>query len=291
VTGSVLLLAIAPSILTVPGGRIEVTVEASPPALSREDLLSWVEGTARAVASYYGTFPVPSVRVAIRPGGRGKIGSGRTWGSSAGAAIEIYVGDATSAADLMEEWELTHEMVHLAFPSMGRGQSWIEEGLATYVEPIARVRAGRLKSDEIWKWLVWGLPQGDEAVARNGLDGARGQAATYWGGALFCFLADVEIRKRTDNRKSLDDGLRGIVRAGGNVTVSWDLPRTFAEGDRATGVPVLTELYEHMGKQPMTSNSTVLLSTLGVSGTRAAVVFDDKAPLAAIRHGIESGRP
>jgi hypothetical protein len=291
VTAGVLLLGIAPAVVAVPGGRIEVTIEASPPALSRADLLSWVEGSARAVASYYGTFPVPAVRLAIRPGGPGKIGGGRTWNTKAGAAIEIYVGDATSAADLMKEWELTHEMVHLAFPSMGRGQSWIEEGLATYVEPIARVRAGRLPSDEIWKWLVWGLPQGDAAVARNGLDGARGQEATYWGGALFCFLADVEIRKRTDNRKSLDDALRGIVRAGGNVTMSWDLPRTFAEGDRATGVPVLTELYERMGRKPMSSNATAVLASLGVSGTRSAVVFDDKAPFAAIRHGIESGKP
>ena len=33
---------------------------------------------------------------------------------------------------------------------------------------------------------------------------------------------------------------------------------------------VQTELHERMGKHPMTSNSTALPSTLGVSGTRAA---------------------
>jgi hypothetical protein len=290
VTAGILLLAIAPAVVVVPGGRIEVTVEASPPALSRTDLLSWVEGSAKAVASYYGAFPVPRVRLGIHPGSPGKIGAGRTWNTPEGPAIAIFVGDATSKADLLEDWELTHEMVHLAFPSMGPRQAWIEEGLATYVEPIARARAGRAKTDEIWRWLVWGLPQGDAAVAKSGLDGARGQGATYWGGALFCFLADVEIRKRTENRKSLDDALRGIVRAGGNVTVSWDLPRTFAEGDRATEVPVLSELYGRMGKQPMASNATALLASLGVSGDRSAVVLDDAAPLSAIRRGIETGR-
>ena len=289
-TGAIWLLALASSTVVVPGGRLEVTVEASPPALSRADLLAWVEGSAKAVAAYYGTFPVPNVRLTIHSGGPWKVGAGRTWNTPQGARIEIAVGDATSKADLMEDWELTHEMVHLAFPSMGRRQAWIEEGLATYVEPIARVRAGRAKSDEIWRWLVWGLPQGDEAVAKSGLDTARGRGATYWGGALFCFLADVEIRERTGNRKSLDDALRGIVRAGGNVTVSWDLARTFAEGDKATGVPVLTELYQRMGKEPMASNTTALLASLGVSGDRSAVVIDDEAPLSAIRHGIESGR-
>jgi hypothetical protein len=290
VTAAIWLLALTPSTVVVPGGRIEVAVEASPPALSQKDLLGWVEGTGKAVAAYYGTFPVPAVRLAIHPGGPGKIGGGRTWNTPEGARIEISVGDATSRADLMEDWELTHEMVHLAFPSMGRRQAWIEEGLATYVEPIARARAGRGKSDEIWRWLVWGLPQGEKAVAGAGLDRARGHDATYWGGALFCFLADVEIRKRTDNRKSLDDALRGIVRAGGNVTVSWDLARTFTEGDKATGVPVLTELYERMGKEPTTSDATALLASLGVSGDRSAVVFDEKAPLSAIRHGIETGQ-
>lgn len=289
-TAAIWLLALASSTVVVPGGSIAVTVEASPPALSRADLLGWVEGSARAVAAYYGTFPVPAVQLAIHPGGPGKVGGGRTWNTPEGARIEISVGDATSKADLMADWELTHEMVHLAFPSQGRRQAWIEEGLATYVEPIARARAGRGKTDEIWRWLVWGLPQGEKAVAGSGLDMARGHDATYWGGALFCFLADVEIRKRTDNRKSLDDALRGIVRAGGNVTVSWDLARTFAEGDKATGVPVLTELYERMGKEPMASDATAVLASLGVSGDRSAVTLDDKAPLSAIRHGIETGQ-
>jgi hypothetical protein len=291
VTAGVLLLGLAPTVLTVPGGRLEVRIDARPPAVSRADLLAWVEGSARAVAAYYGTFPVRSVRLSVEAGGAGRIGGGRTRNTPDGAAIEIAVGEATTPEDLAQDWELTHEMVHLAFPSVERRQAWIEEGLATYVEPIARARAGRGGTDEIWRWLAWGLPQGEAAVARAGLDSARGHGARYWGGALFCFLADVEIRRRTDNRRSLDDALRGIVCAGGNVTVSWDLERAFAAGDRATGVPVLMELYERMGGQPTVPDASALLAALGVSGTRSAVAFDDRAPLSAIRRGIETGRP
>jgi hypothetical protein len=43
---------------------------------------------------------------------------------------------------LNEDWELTHEMIHLAFPDMARNQHWIEEGISVYVEPIACVQAG-----------------------------------------------------------------------------------------------------------------------------------------------------
>ena len=147
------------------------------------------------------------------------------------ASITISVGNATTEADLAEDWELTHEMVHLAFPSMPRGRSWIEEGIAVYVEPIARARAGLASADNIWRWMIKGLPSGLDGVKERGLDASRSWGATYWGGALFCLLADIEIRERTDGRKSLDDALRGIVRAGGNVTVSWDLDQAFAAGD------------------------------------------------------------
>lgn len=41
---------------------------------------------------------------------------------------------------------MTHEMVHLAFPSVPDQHHWIEEGLATYVEPIARARASEISA-------------------------------------------------------------------------------------------------------------------------------------------------
>ncbi len=141
-------------------------------------------------------------------------------------------------------------MVHLAFPSM-EGHEWIEEGLATYVEPLARARANLAPSEDIWKWLLWGLPKGLSGIERRGVDRSSGWDATYWGGALYCFLADVEIRQRTDNKKSLDDALRGIVKAGGDVRASWPIERALKTGDAAVGVPVLEELYAKMSNGPV----------------------------------------
>lgn len=247
-----------------------------------------MEKSARAVAAYYGGFPVPSVALTIHTGRPGGIAGGRTFGDYGRARIMITAGEDTTAGDLRESWVLVHEMVHLAFPSM-TGHEWIEEGLATYVEPLVRARAGLIEPGEIWRWLLWGVPKGLDAVSQRGLDGARGWAATYWGGASFCFLADVEIREKTGNRKSLDDALRGIVRAGGNVTVSWPLSRVFSEGDRATGVPVLAALYAQMERGAPEVDLPALWHRLGVSASGDGIVFDDKAPLAAIRIGITNG--
>ena len=293
-TGALLLAlaaAAGPTVVEVPGGVVEVTLAAEPKGVTRAQFLAWVEGSARAVASYYGAFPVPRVLLTIRPGGAGKIGGGRTEGMSSTATIVISVGDATTEADLAADWELTHEMVHLAFPSMPRGKAWIEEGIAVYVEPIARARAGRASTDNIWRWMVKGLPDGLAGVERRGLDESHSWGATYWGGALFCLLADIEIRQRTDNRKSLDDALRGILRAGGNVTVSWDLDRAFATGDKATGVPVLSELHAKMGSKPVDVDLALLWKRLGISAGKSGITYDDTAPLAAIRRGIQTGSP
>ena len=196
---------------------------------SRADLLAWVGRAGRAVAAYYGGYPVERVDLTIRTGRGGGITGGRTFGDRGRAAIVITAGQDTTAADLASNWVLVHEMVHLAFPSM-TGHEWIEEGLATYVEPLARARAGLIAPDEVWRWLLWGLPKGVEGMGSRGLDDAGGWGATYWGGAVFCFLADVQIRERTGNRRSLDDALRGIVRAGGNVTVSWPIERALGGG-------------------------------------------------------------
>src|SRR3984893_16591878 len=140
------------------------------------------------------------------------------------------------ASDFSHAWTLTHEMVHLAFPSVAEEHHWIEEGSATYIEPIARARAGDLTPEKVWGDLVEGLPQGLPESGDQGLDFTPTWGRTYWGGAMFCLLADVQIRERTGGRLGLDHALQGILSAGGNITVDWDLARTFAAGDRATGV-------------------------------------------------------
>ena len=274
--------------IEVAGGVVEVSFAGAAESPSRAELLSWIEKAARAVASYYGGFPVSRVELTVRTGRPGGIAGGRTWGDRGGARILITVGEDTSAEDFRENWVLVHEMVHLAFPSM-TGREWIEEGLATYVEPLVRARAGLIAPEEIWRWLLWGVPRGLDGLGGRGLDQASGWAASYWGGATFCFLADLQIRERTGNRKSLDDALRGIVRAGGNVTVSWPIERAFEAGDQATGVPVLAELYATMGKSGTRIDVPALWKKLGVASSGNRIVYDDSAPLAAVRKGISHG--
>jgi hypothetical protein len=162
----------------------------------------------------------------------------------------------------------------------------MEEGLATYVEPIARVRIGNLRAQQVWSDLVRDLPQGLPEPGDRGLDFTPTWARTYWGGALFCFLADVEIRRRTSNAHGLEDGLRAILEAGGSIEHDWELERALRIGDQATGVPVLKNLYDKMRADPSPVDLETLWKELGIERQGRSVRFDDDAPLAAIRKAI-----
>ena len=128
------------STLIIAGSKIDVTIEAGKLNVSQPDLLRWVQNAAESVATYYARYPVPHVRILIIPASGSGVRHGQTFGFD-GGLIKIRVGSETQATELASDWMLTHEMVHLSFPSMADQHHWIEEGIAVYVEPIARIRS------------------------------------------------------------------------------------------------------------------------------------------------------
>jgi hypothetical protein len=233
---------------------------------------------------------VPQLRLVLRPVDGGGVRGGTTYGSSDDGQplIVIPLGREVSAEQLMDDWTLTHEMVHLSVPGVPHNSHWLEEGLATYVEPIARVQGGELGEARIWADMMHGMRKGLPAEGDEGLDHTPTWGRTYWGGALFCLLADVRIRQASGNRKGLQDALRGVLAAGGSIHVDWPVAQVFAIGDRATGTTVLTDMYRAMGNTPTPAPAELdkLWRDLGVQADGETVRFDDGAPLAAVRKAI-----
>jgi hypothetical protein len=270
--------------------KIDATVTGDARKVSDWQLKQWVQKAAEAVVAYYGRFPVPHVTLQIRSfDGRGVRG-GQTF-SRYGGFIRIAVGAQTTPEDLNSDWMLTHEMVHLTFPSMQDQHHWIEEGIATYVEPIARIQAGQFSAARMWFELVRDMPKGLPESGDRGLDHTHTWGRTYWGGALFCFLADLEIRRQTQNKKGLQDALRGILNAGGNMLEDWPIEKALQAGDRSVGVEVLVKLYERMRDHPMQVDLDSLWKQLGIRTENGALQFNDDAPLAAMRKSITAPGP
>jgi hypothetical protein len=273
-----------PERLDLGGARLDVYIGSDFP-LGNAVLLDWVRRSARAVMAYFGRFPVAQARVYITVTDRGRVSRGVSYGEG-GAHITISVGRGATVHDLNADWELTHEMVHFGFPSVKRRHYWIEEGTATYVEPIARAMTGILTGEQVWSDMRRDMPQGLPEADDQGLDHTHTWGRTYWGGALFCLAADVEIRRRTGNTMGLPDALRAINRAGGTIEAEWPLERALRIGDEATEGRTLTELYGKMASQPFAVDLNYLWEQLGVRDDSPGVALDPQAPLAPIREAI-----
>ncbi len=254
-------------------------------AVGQRRVAAWIDESARVVGDYYGRFPVDRTLLLVLPTqGRG-LGYGKALGG-AGASMLVPLGRRTDEAGLRDDWVLVHEMLHLGFPSLPRQHIWLAEGIATYVEPIARVRAGNMSSEAAWLGLVKGAPHGLPGPGDEGLDNTHTWGRTYWGGALFCLLVDLEIRERTQNRRSLDDALRAVLEQGGNITARWDVARVIEIGDAATGVTVLRDFYQTMALRRHDLDLKSIWTKLGIRPAGEGITFDDAAPLASIRKSI-----
>jgi hypothetical protein len=273
------------AVVKVSSATIDVTLPDGPMKLSRDELLGWVKASAATVANYYGHFPVPHLTLRMRETSGAGIRHGVTYPKD-GGLIFISVGTDADIAATKEDWVLVHEMIHLAFPSMDDDQHWIEEGISTYVEPVARARMEGMTIDEVWRTFVRDMPKGEPQSGDHGLDNTHTWGRTYWGGAIFCLLADVRIREWTKNQKGLEDSLRGINRGGGNINEDWDIGKALAMGDKATGTTVLRDLYNEMRDKPAPIDLDQLWKKLGIAMKDGTVTFDDKAPEASIRKAI-----
>jgi hypothetical protein len=272
-----------------------------PLALGAERMARWVEIAFGAVTAFYEQPPDDQVLLVIAPLPKERgVKFGRLLPESA-PAIVLLVGQDTTERDLAEDWMLTHELFHVGTPSYGAKSGWFDEGLATYFEPLIRARAGLHTELAVWEEFASEMPRGFGALTKTGLAKGESRDDIYWGGGLFCLLADVEARRRTDGKRGLEDGLRAVLRAGGNSSVVWALDDTLAAMDQGISVPVLAELAERHVERGAPIDFEALLRELGVvvtkpgrgarPGAKATVRLDETAPLATVRRAIVRGRP
>jgi predicted metalloprotease with PDZ domain len=261
-------------------------------SIAQAMLEGWIKAAAANVAGYFGKFPVPRVRLRVRAGGSG-VGHGVTYGTDV-PLIRISIGSDTEQADLDDDWVLTHEFAHMGLPDLTSDDRWAEEGLATYVESVARVRAGRLSEAAMWAGLLRGMPQGLPRSTSDVLHENHSWGRTYWGGALFWLVADVRIRERTGGAHTLAEAQRGLLKAGGDIRADWDLTRTLEVADRAIGGRILQDLYAEMALHAAPFDLDALWRDLGIvtvaQRTGGSVSFDERARLASIRRAISGGR-
>jgi len=270
------------------GAELELAIAAPILGPDIPRIRTWVLAASQAVTEYFARFPVARALVLVVPWSSGVHGKAMGGG---GATVLLQMAPGAELTDPAIDWQAAHEMVHLAVPELARAQIWLSEGLATYIEPIARSLTGELRAESVWRDLVIGLPKGLPGPGDRGLDRTHTWGRTYWGGALFAFVADLEIRQATHGARSLRTAVRGVLAAGGDARVSWTVQQYLAAADHAVGQPILAHLYQRLAERPGKVDLPALWRALGVSINGGRVELDDSAPLAAIRRQMIGTAP
>jgi hypothetical protein len=271
--------------LAIGGSTLCVFIDADTPAAQQRLERSWVERSAAIVLGYYAQFPAHLLILKLQGMDGHGIAGGRTT-NDAGLMIQVRVGRDTSAEELAQDWVLVHEMVHLAFPDVGNSHDWLAEGLAVYVEGIARAQYGNRTVADVWAEDRRAMPKGLPQAGEGGMDQTHTWARTYWGGALFCLQADIAIREQTANHSGLQQALRAILVETGGYASERDLSEVLRIGDAATKTHVLYGLYQQARSTPQKPDLDLMWTLLGVPEDPVTQPFDDRAPLALIRKSI-----
>ncbi len=253
-------------------------------------VLDWIQDSANAVATFWHGFPVPHAMVTLIPvRDRDRVVFGKVL-PAGGPGVVIMLGEHAQADELHRDWVLVHELFHLGFPSFFREGKWLDEGLATYYEPIIRARAGWISEEALWLELADNVGKGMDAVTNGGLDDAQDFSGIYWGGALVALLADIETRRRSDGARGLEDGLRAVLARGGSAPHVWGLEETIAFIDEALGANTLGSLSARHAKRGSPLDLEGLLARLGIRRLSKGIELVDDAPWSMVRKSIITGK-
>lgn len=267
----------------------------------RTRMQAWVEHLAELLDCVVAGLPLPQVQVLVVPTahGSGPVPWGQVYRGGLGG-VHFFVNLDEPQQAFIDDWTGAHEVSHLLHPYLGARGSWMSEGLASYLQNILRARAGVLPADAAWERLVAGFERGRKHPARDqmlsevaaGMHESKAYMRVYWSGAAYWLATDVELRRRTQGRQSLDTALAAFADCCLPALRRWT-PQEFArELDRLTGETVFVPAAEHAEAAMNFPDLGPLYRELGIEldARRRVVGLDDEAADAAIRRAIMEKR-
>ena len=258
--------------LAIPSGAMQIP---------SEQLTAWVSAVAESNRRFWARSPTDGGLVLLIPSPRGGVPFGRVL-SLGGAVVTVLVGTQATPQDLYDDWVLVHEFIHLGSPLMRDTGAWLNEGIATFYEPVLRARAGWKSEDDVWREWISSMPRGMPAITGIGLENA-GRGGIYWGGALFVLMAEIESLQASGGKIGFSDCLRTVLAEGADVTVKWPTMRLLDRCDALLGKTVIAALAKQHIEKGSAMDLDQLWRRLGVSMDGDTVRYDDSAELAWLR--------
>jgi hypothetical protein len=235
------------------GGAIlrMAVLDADEPANS-DDMSGWIHEAASAVSALYGRFPLQHPQVLVVP--IGAQSEAVPWAQvlrGGGTAAHFFIDQNRPLSEFRNDWTATHELSHMLLPYVGRGDAWLSEGFASYYQNVLRARAGMVSEQVAWQKLYAGFGRGrrdsgDKTLAyvSANMRESGGYMRVYWSGAAIAMMADVELRRRSKGRLSLDIAMAELAKCCLPGDRTWSAKEVFSRLDLITGDDVFMSLYK-----------------------------------------------
>jgi len=256
------------------GRRLEVQIgpEFSQPA--REQVTAWTEQLAHSLTLVYGHWPRERWLIEVAAAS-GSSDDPIPWAQVSRGKVDrvtFYVVRNPDTGALLREWTGYHEIAHLLLPYRGWGDTWFSEGLATYYQNLLQARAGLISEQQMWQRLYEGFVRGRNDTRFDGstllevnrqMRSQGGYMRVYWSGAWYFLAADIQLRERSNGRRSLDDALLKLNQCCARNALS--VPEIIRKMDADDQAGMFHELYERLRNSRTLPDVTPLFASLGIA--------------------------
>lgn len=281
------------TIVPVTGGELRVSVLRTEYESQPEKIVAWLKAGAENVAKAYGKFPLKSTQVVVIPvNGRSNeaVPFGRVI-RDGGEAVQFFVNTARPLSEFIGDWTATHEFSHLLFPYVE--DRWVSEGFASYYQNVLMARGEVYSPRRAWQKLYEGFERGKRSAPglspHSATFGNGGLMKVYWSGAALALMADVELRKLSGGKESLDTVTQQLRYCCLPSRKIYSDREFFSELDTLTEHKIFAKLYDEYAHSSGFPDWTGVFDLLGIEVNNARVKLV-KAEGNAIRDAMMAGQ-
>lgn len=194
---------------------------------SMDKVVSAVETILQAYSGVFGATPKGSMLFVMNPYGGEEYRSGGASGKSITALIGGALDDGRAdfwgplVANVVG-YIWNGNAIHFTqqeywFTEVADQEYWFTEGFSKYYSSVICTRLGLISEGDFLRslklaWESYLSQQGERSIREAGEDKLANRELVYDGGRLIAAALDVQIRKRTENRSSLDDVMKQMYR-------------------------------------------------------------------------------
>jgi hypothetical protein len=259
--------------------KTDISLAILPNLKQKNNLKKWVEDTFKSLNEYGGGIDLSHLQVILLENRRFKKGP-VPWGDvkrGGGVGIRFVVNSKKTIDEFYSDWTATHEFAHLLLPRIEHQDSWMSEGLASYLQNILMAQSGHITQQQAWQKIYEGFQRGIKGTkkttsetllqatkSRNKGERYSRTMRIYWSGAAYFLNADLQLRQLTKGNLGLSDILLKLNKCCVSFTKEWRGEELVSKLDELSETDIFSSLYRETAYSENFPPTDKIFQTLGL---------------------------